>query len=104
MENDNLETQKYLRVQKRVRAISGFYRHLAMYVLINLFLITLKYVNLDEGEEFFRFSTFSTAVYWGIGLAFHAVGVFGGYLFLGKDWEQRKIAELMEKNNRRKWE
>lgn len=104
METNNIDHERFIRAQKRVRAISGFYRHLAAYILINLFLIGLKFVNLDKNEEFFRFNTFSTAVYWGIGLAFHAVGVFGGHFFLGKNWEERKIAEIMERDKRQKWE
>ncbi len=35
---------------------------------------------------------------WGIGIATHAVGVFG----IGKDWEERKIQQLMEEERRNK--
>ena len=98
------DQQKYERAMRRVKSISGFYRHLAVYILVNLFLIALKYFQLEEGEEFFTFSTFSTAFFWGIGLLFHAFGVFWTNVFFGRDWEQRKIQQLMEKEKRQKWE
>lgn len=105
MENlTEIEKQKFERVRKRVKAISGFYKHLISYVLVNLFLISMKYFKLEAGENFFEFSTFSVAFFWGIGLAFHAVSVFGTNVFLGNDWEERKINELMNKKQSNKWE
>ena len=105
MENfKSIDQQKYERAQKRVRAISGFYRHLMVYLLVNLFLIAMKYFNLDPGEKFFEFRTFYTAFFWGIGLAFHALGVFTKNVFFGKEWEEKKIQEYMGKDNKPKWE
>ncbi|WP_296149723.1 2TM domain-containing protein [uncultured Flavobacterium sp.] len=98
------EQQRFERAQKRVKKISGFYKHLMVYVLVNLFLITLQFFNLDKGEKFFEFSTFSTAFFWGIGLAFHAMSVFGKNIFLGSNWEEKKIQEFMEKEKTNKWE
>jgi hypothetical protein len=98
MENLDMNEQiRYERVKKRVRAVSGFYKHLTAYVLINASLILLKYVRPETGEAFWSFNTFSTAFFWGIGLAFHALGVFGHHVLFGKDWEERKIRELMDK-------
>jgi len=37
-------------------------------------------------------------VFWGIGIIWHAIGVFGK---LGKNWEEKKIKELMEKDKRK---
>lgn len=105
MENlTELERQKFEKAKKRVQSISGFYKHLSAYILVNLFLIVIKAINLDPGEKFFEFSTFSTAFFWGIGLAFHALGVFGKNMFLGNDWEEKKIREIMEKEKTNKWE
>jgi hypothetical protein len=37
---------------------------------------------------------------WGLGLSFHAFGVFG----YGKSWEERKIQEILNKQtNTKKW-
>ncbi|WP_323788057.1 2TM domain-containing protein [Psychroserpens sp.] len=87
--------EAYLRAQKRVKAIVGFYWHLASYVIVNIFLIILITSN---GVPFFSMGTFSTAIFWGIGLAFHFLGVFGPNFFFGKNWEERKIKEIMDKD------
>lgn len=99
-----IEKQKFERAKKKVHSISRFYKHLMVYVLVNLFLISLKYFNLEPSEQFFKFNTFSTAFFWGIGLAFHALSVFGPGFFLGNDWEEKKIQEIMDKEKANKWE
>jgi len=104
MENlTELERRKFKKAKKRVQALSGFYKHLAAYILVNLFFFAIKAVNLDAGEKFFEFCTFSTAFFWGIGVAFHAIGVFRKNIFLGQDWEEKKIQEIMEKEKSSKW-
>jgi predicted RND superfamily exporter protein len=67
-------------------------------------IIIVNVQNLDEGESFFKFKTFSTALFWGIGLAAHGLSVFLPSLIMGKDWEEKKIKELMEKEKNNKWE
>jgi hypothetical protein len=37
-------------------------------------------------------------------LFFHAVGVFNIIPFFGKDWDDKKIKEIMEKEKNTKWE
>lgn len=92
--------EAYLRAQKKVKAIVGFYWHLASFVIVNIFLIILI---ISSGGRLFSFGTFSTAFFWGIGLAFHFIGVFGPNFFFGKNWEERKIKDLMDKDNKH-WE
>lgn len=106
MENQFEEERRLYRARKKVQSIKGFYKHLAIYVFVNGFLLALKWFKLEEGEEFFTFSTFTTAFFWGFGLVFHAIGVFGTNLFMGSDWEERKVQEYMnrDKNKSSKWE
>ncbi len=92
------------RITKRVKEIKGFYKHLAAYIFVNILLLSIHYFNMDKGEVFFKFSTFSTPFFWGIGLAFHAFNVFGKNAFLGADWEEKKINEYMNQNQNSKWE
>jgi hypothetical protein len=99
--SDFRKEEAYLRAKKKVDTIIGFYWHLAVYIVVNVFLILLIALNSSEG--FSGFGPYATAVFWGIGLFFHFLGVFGpGFLF-GKDWEQKKIQEYMEKD-RNNWE
>ena len=88
--------ESYLRAKKKVDKLVGFYWHLAVYVVINLFLILL--IGLNSGQGFWSFGTYATAFFWGIGLFFHFLGVFGPNFMFGKDWEDRKIKEYMDKD------
>src|SRR5690606_27337619 len=97
MENMEMERLRYERAHKRIKQLAGFYKHLVVYLLVNTFLILLKWFRLDEGEQFLKFDTFSVAFFWGIGLAFHAFGVFFSQVFFGSDWEDRKVREIIEK-------
>ncbi|MFY7811229.1 MAG: 2TM domain-containing protein [Flavobacterium sp.] len=97
MENiSQIEIEKYNRAKKRVESIRGFYSHLLVYIVINIMLLVVFAQNKTL-ETFLSFRTFSTAISWGIGLIAHALGVFGYNLFLGKEWEDRKMKELIEK-------
>jgi|GEM_PF-107661 len=88
------KSEAYYRAQKRVKRVLGFYWHLASYVIVNLFLI--GFFSIKHGD-FWNFGTFSTAFFWGIGLAFHFLGVFGSFGFYGKEWKSRKIRAYMNK-------
>ena len=86
----------YLRAQKRVDDLKGFYSNLISYCIIIPFLIGVNYYT-GWGYKWFWFPMFG----WGIGVAFHAFGVFG----FGNDWEQKQIKNHMDKelNNTKKW-
>lgn len=106
MENSFEEQKRLERARKKVGAIQGFYKHFAVYLLVNITLLIVKAVTLEPNEEFFEFGTFSMAFFWGIGVMFHAFGVFGTSLVLNSNWEESKIQEYMEKERRNgsKWE
>jgi len=95
------EEDSYLRAKKKLEKIVGFYWHLAAYVIVNTFLIIMIVVNSDSGESIWNFGSFSTAFFWGIGLFFHFLGVFGTHILFGKNWEERKIKEFMDKDKQR---
>jgi hypothetical protein len=40
---------------------------------------------------------------WGIGLFFHFLEVNNYNIFLGKNWENRKIKELMDKEQQKRY-
>lgn len=99
--SDFRKEEAYLRAKKKVDTLIGFYWHLAVYIVVNIFLILLIGLNSDQG--FTGFGPYATATFWGIGLAFHFIGVFGPDFFFGKDWEKRKVEEFMDKE-RKNWE
>ena len=95
-----VKEEAYLRAQKKVKALVGFYWHLAWYIIVNIVIILLVVTN---GGRLFSFGTFATAIFWGIGLFFHFLGVFGPDFMFGKNWEKKKIEQFMEKE-RQRWE
>ena len=96
MEINYLQQERYFKAQKRVKEIKGFYIHLFIYCLIIpiIIFVNLKYV---PGFHWFWFSILG----WGMGLFFHWLGIFGFRLLgFGKNWEQQKIKEFMNDNNK----
>lgn len=104
MNNANLTPDeiKYQQALKRVKKIKGFYTHLMVYIVINIGLLIVN--NNNSTENFWRWQTFSTVFFWGIGLLAHGLSVYMPAMLMGKDWEERKIKELMEKEKQNKWE
>ena len=104
MENNSyIKEQQYIRAQKKVKSIRGFYVHFLVYLVVNIFLIVTRILSGSGFEILQEWQTYSTAIFWGIGIVFHAFGVFGVGFILGKDWEERKIKEIMDKENQRYW-
>lgn len=96
---DQNRKERYYRAKKKVDRIKGFYKHLTIYIIINIFLLVLKYFNeIDYNDNFWRWETLNVVFFWGIGLAIHFINVFGFNFILGKNWEEQKIKELMEKD------
>ena len=70
--NSRMENQKaYQKAKRRVEAKVGFYIHLSVYIAVNLLLII---INLTTSPEYLWFKW--PLMGWGIGLFFHAIGVF----------------------------
>ena len=99
-EDKNLN-RKYLRAKKRVDELKGFYTHLTVFLIINTIITVFKIINdIDDGdtlkEALLYGGNYNLWFWWGIGIAFHAYGVFGSRLLMSKDWEERKIKEFMD--------
>lgn len=88
----------YLRAEKRVKELKGFYWHAFWYVVVNIFIFIM--IGRGSGWNIWHFGTLATPLFWGIGLGFHALSVFGKNLVFSKDWEERKIREYMEDENK----
>lgn len=84
---------KYLEAKKRVKRIKGFYIHALVYVLVNGFILFIKYQKYNNIE----FHDWGIGL-WGIGLAIHGLSVFLPNFIFGSDWEEKKIRELMDKD------
>jgi len=86
---------KYFNAKKKVAEMKKFYTSLMMYVIIISFLAGVNYYSNQWKNMWFLWAAFG----WGIGLFFHGIKVFNWNPFYGKDWEETKIKEFMEKDD-----
>jgi len=88
--SENLENSKYLLAVERVEKLKKFYSSLASFVIVMPFLI---FINLSYIPYFqwFWFPLFG----WSIGLVSQLLEANNYNIFLGKNWEEKKIKELM---------
>lgn len=95
------EEDKYYIAKKKVEKIKGFYGNLASYIFVNIVLVI---VNISTSPNHLWF--YWPLMWWGLGVLFHGLKVFEVLPSFGKDWEERKIKELMdkEKENNNKWQ
>ena len=101
MENFNKET-KYLRAKERVEKLKKFYGNLLSYVLVIALLAGINYWTNEWRYMWFLWAAFG----WGIGLFFHALKTFNLNPFFSRDWEERKIREFMDEEEKgtSRWE
>ncbi|MGB1042573.1 MAG: 2TM domain-containing protein [Tenacibaculum sp.] len=103
MKQTDTKSEKYIKAQKRVEEIKQFYKHLVVYLLVNLFFIGRRiYHDINHGDSVIEaitdISNYRFFFWWGIGLLLHAFVVFGKENLFSKNWEARKIKEYMDKN------
>ncbi len=97
MYTDDLENNKYVKAVERVEKLKEFYQNLASYCIVIPFLIFIN-LRFSPGFHWFWFPIFG----WGMGLAFHFLEVNNYNIFLGKNWEDKKIKEIMDNENQQK--
>ncbi len=99
---ENTKADVYLKAKKKVETLKAFYSHLIVYVLVNsaIILVSANVFN-DKEINFYKWSNYITALFWGIGIISHALYVF--YVMkiennMFKRWEEKKINEFLEKD------
>lgn len=97
MEKKDKVDTRYRQAKRRVTALRGFYAHLFMYIIVNIVLLV---INLIFTPRFLWF--LFPLLGWGIGLLAHAVFGFGLFGFFTKEWEERKIEEIIEQEKNKK--
>ena len=85
------EHEKIARAQQEVEAMTGFYIHLVVYVIVMALLVIINFV--FSKTWWVQWPFFG----WGIGILAHALAVFGETPRFIKDWQLRKIKELKDK-------
>lgn len=91
MDDTKNDEEKYRIAKRRVDELKGFYAHLFTYIGVNVVLITINLITSPFVLWFYWVTAF-----WGIGILWHALGVFVFHKITGVNWEKRKIKEIME--------
>ena len=94
MDATNLETERYQRARKRVEDLKGFYIHLSMYLMVNIGLFLIDALTSDSWWFYWPL------IGWGIGLAAHAFAVFVEESRFAREWEDRKLRQVMREQDR----
>ena len=90
---------KYLRAKERITEVKEFYSKLMRSAVTIALLAAINYYTNEWRYMWFLWA----ALGMGISMAYKGTKVFGVNPFLRKDWEERKIREFMnedEKQNR----
>jgi len=91
-ENETLTAEEE-RALVYVRDIKGFYTHLIIYAVVIVLLLALNLVRSPS-----KLWVIWPAVGWGIGVAFHGLNVFEVFNLFGPEWEKRKLAKRLRRN------
>jgi hypothetical protein len=94
MYTEEIQNSSYVRAVERVEKLKEFYQNIISYCIIIPFLV---FMNLTFSPQFhwFWFPMFG----WGIGVLFHGLDVYNYNPILGRNWESKKINELMNKED-----
>lgn len=103
---DYIQEERYIKAKERVNKLKSFYIHLSVYVIINITMLLLIYSGYDNKIDFWHVGSFFTPLGWGVGLAIHALIVFGPNLLFLRSWERKKLDQFIaeEQGNNNQWE
>ena len=93
IQQNSIEEKRYLKAKEKVEVIKGFYSNLISYVIIIPFLWWLNFRTTE-----FLWAFFPT-ISWGFGVVVHGLEAYNRNPLWGKRWEERKIQELMERED-----
>ena len=88
------EERAYFDARRRVRELREFYSHATAYAVFNVLMLVINLVT-SPNKLWFFWPLFG----WGIGLTIHGMYVYGFKMWLGKEWEDRKIQQLLAQKN-----
>ncbi|KQW97362.1 2TM domain-containing protein [Flavobacterium sp. Root420] len=97
MEPNYSNTERYYQAQKKVEEIKKFYQHLTVYVLCNPIVIA---VNLMTSPGYLYF--WWCLLGWGIPIVLHGLKAFDCFPFFNKEWEEQKIKEIIDREEKSK--
>ena len=103
MDNDDYSPnmpERERTIRKRVHRIAEFYQHGMMYVLVIGLLTVANAFAIYNGTPSSKWQYWWViwpALGWGIGVIAHGITVLPVWGFFSHEWEDRKVKELMER-------
>jgi hypothetical protein len=96
-------SEREIQIRRQVHAQAGFYRHLMVYLAVNLGLTLVNVVQMTASGLSYSFKNwwaFWPLFGWGIGVFFHGVSVFLGRRGPFSDqWQERRVKQLLDGRN-----
>ena len=92
--DDNLDP-RYKEARRHVKDLRGFYSHATTYVCVIGGLLVLN-LFISPGRLWVQWA----AMGWGLGLIAHGLSVFAFRGVFGKNWEERKVREYLDRHPR----
>ena len=90
IQKDYIEDKRYFRAKERMQKVKEFYSNLISYLIVIPILAFINYKTTSFPWVIFP------ALGWGFGVLAHWLEATGRTPFLGKNWEERKIQELIQ--------
>ena len=87
------EHEKAAKAAQMVEAMTGFYIHLIVFVLVMVLLFVINWATLEDNVWWVIWPLLG----WGLGVALHAFAVYGSTPQFVTNWQLRKIKELKDK-------
>lgn len=82
----------YRDARSRVKSLKSFYLHLFIYTAVNIGLAGINLV-ASPGNIWFVFPLAG----WGVGLFAHWLFAGAGFRLFSREWEERKVREIVER-------
>lgn len=93
------EAWAYRRARRQVRALRGWYVHAMAFLCVNAFVwLRFVYAPFDDMSRFHRHGApLNMTLFWGLALVIHGVVVWSRLSNYGRQWEERKVREFMNR-------
>jgi len=97
----NEDREQFLYAQDRIRQKKRLNQHFVIFLVGSVFIIVLNQF-MGVGSEFFIKNWFVWAILiWAFLFIVHAFNVFVTNSFMGKEWENKQLTKLREKQRKR---
>ncbi|AFL81646.1 hypothetical protein Aeqsu_2186 [Aequorivita sublithincola DSM 14238] len=99
------ENIKLRNARKRLEMLKSFYKHLLVYIVVNIILFAIRgnilgfFQNTSPDKNFIEWIDWNiliVPIFWGIGLLFHAAKVFQYRFKFIKNWEERQLERYVK--------